>query len=87
VLEPSADDTTRLLLEALANLPKLRREARGFAASVRAAYSWDAAAASLEQLAFAAMGQRRVPVPAEPLVELPAMEPRVTAPEPEPVVA
>ena len=86
VLEPSPEDTTRLLLESLANLPKLRTEARAFAASVRAAYSWDAAAASLEQLAFAAMGQRRVAVPAEPLVELPAMEPRVAVPEPEPVV-
>lgn len=69
VLEPSGDDCARLLSEALANLPALQRDARGFAKSVRAAYTWDSAAAAIEELAFAAMGKRRVPLP-EPVVTL-----------------
>ena len=89
VLEPSPDDTTRLLLETLADLPARQRAARAFAPSVRAAYTWDAAAASVEKLAFAAMGKRRRPTPVvEPVVTLPALpvrsDPAGVAPAPVP---
>ena len=75
VFEPSGDDAARLLAEALANLPALQRDARAFAKSVRAAYGRDSAAAAIEELAFAAMGKRRVPLP-EPVVTLAPAQPR-----------
>ena len=69
VLEPDAEATTALLLRALADRDSLRRQARGFANSVRAAYSWEAAAESIERLAFAARAD-------EPVVTLPQVPPR-----------
>lgn len=86
VVEPSPDDTTRLLQEALADLPALQAKARAFAPSVRTAYTWDAAAAAIEQLAFTAMGKRRLPtMVVEPVVALPATPPRVEPRVPQPI--
>jgi glycosyltransferase involved in cell wall biosynthesis len=75
ILEPSADDAARLLVETLADLPAQRAEARRFSRAVRAAFPWDAAAEAIEQLALTGQAKRRVHVPmsaAEPLVTLPA---------------
>jgi glycosyltransferase involved in cell wall biosynthesis len=80
VLEPSSEAIAAALASKLAELPARQAAARGFASSVRAAYTWDAAAAALETLAFTAMGRRRV-VPA-PV----AIEPVVTVPQPEPLL-
>ena len=86
VVEPSPDDTARRLPEALADLPALQAKARAFAPSVRAAYTWDAAAAAIEQLAFTAMGKRRLAnTAAEPVVALPATPPRVDPRVPQPI--
>jgi len=70
VLEPSADETTKLLLDTLASLERRRAEARSYAATVRATWSWDKAAAAVERLAG-------VPatVAVEPVVTLPATAP------------
>lgn len=77
VLEPSADDAARILGEVLADLPTQRRQAQAFAPAVRAAFAWEAAAVSLEELAFAAMGKRRVAAATrEPIVTLPGTAPR-----------
>ena len=83
VLEPSPEDCVRLLHDALANLSRLRAEARAFAKSVRAAYDWGSAAAAIETMAFTAMGKRRVA--AEPVVALSALPPRTNVPVPQPV--
>jgi glycosyltransferase involved in cell wall biosynthesis len=72
VLEPDAAATGRMLGEALANLPTLRREARAFAPTVRAAYRWDQAAAAIERMATSAWQTGRVVLtPHEPVVRLP----------------
>lgn len=72
VLEPSPEMAAKLLDEALTRLPELRQQARGFAAAVRTAFTWDAAAIAIEELAFAAAGKRRVPLPdGEPVFTLP----------------
>jgi glycosyltransferase involved in cell wall biosynthesis len=88
VLEPDAGAAGQLLVRALADLPALRADARAFAPAVRAAYSWDAAAASLEQLAFAAAGRDAAALRAgEPTVALPLPErmPVTNEREPEPI--
>ena len=78
ILEPSADDAAALLVTTLQELPQRQAAAVRFAAAVRAAYTWDAAAVALEQLAAAAMGRRQLPIPARQV--LPAVEPLVTLP-------
>jgi glycosyltransferase involved in cell wall biosynthesis len=88
VLEPSPVDAGALLTETLRGLAAKRAEARAFAPSIRAAYTWDSAAASIEELAFTAAGKRRVRLPAnEPVVTLPQLAPQealraVQVPEP-----
>jgi glycosyltransferase involved in cell wall biosynthesis len=72
VLEPDGEAAGAALIAALRELPALRQKARAFAPSVRAAYGWDAAAAAIEALAFAAVA----PANAEPLVKLPQTPPR-----------
>ncbi|HEX5052576.1 MAG TPA: glycosyltransferase [Planctomycetota bacterium] len=76
VLEPVADEVARLLMQSLAAVAERRAEARSFAGAMRDAFSWDAAARSIEQMAFEAMlGRPAVdPVP-ERLVELRAAVP------------
>jgi glycosyltransferase involved in cell wall biosynthesis len=83
VFEPSAKDTGELLAATLRDLPSVRAQARAFARNVRSAFPWSAAAAALEDLAFAAAGKRRNAAPVgEPLVTLPQVEPRrVEAPQ------
>lgn len=78
VLEPSADDASRLLIEALDELPALQHAARAFAPRVRDAYTWDAAAGALEELAFAAAGKRRGANAPELTIALPPPPPRHT---------
>ncbi len=58
VLEPSVADAARLLRETLDQLPRHRRDARRVAPALRCAFSWDAAAAGVEQIAFTAMSRR-----------------------------
>lgn len=71
VVEPSAAHAQRLLAAMLAELPVHRHLARALAPAVRASFSWDAAAAVLEELAFAAMARRCSDVRAgEPVVAL-----------------
>ncbi len=88
VVDPDAADALRALRETLAALPAKRDEARGFAARVRNAYSWDSAASAIEEMAFDALRKNRVTVqpvvaPAvEPVVALPANTPVAAAPEP-----
>lgn len=83
ILEPSAADAGRLLGEVLADLPAQRAEARGFSRAVRAAFPWSAAAEALEQMAWDAMGRRRVPEPvAAPEVLFHAVPPAVPDPVP-----
>ena len=75
VLEPSVPSATALLRRTLDELPARRAAAMRFAGAVRSSFSWDAAAEAVEQMAFAAMAQRRVPMPKairEPVVTLPA---------------
>jgi glycosyltransferase involved in cell wall biosynthesis len=82
VLEPSAADAGRLLIDTLTHRAERREQARGSAAAMRQEFAWDRAAEAIERLALAAQG-RRAPaaaVPAElPLVTLP------TSPRPQPV--
>lgn len=76
VLEPSPADAGQLLAGVLRDLPAVRRDARAFAPSLRAAFSWDRAAAAIEALAFA--GPAALPLPElvqEPVVTLPHVEP------------
>ena len=83
VLEPSGAAVGELLTQALRELPTLRREAKAFAATVRTAFPWSSSAALVEQLAFAAVGNRRDAMPpSEPIVALPQREPRRPAPVP-----
>ncbi|MCA8964825.1 MAG: glycosyltransferase family 4 protein, partial [Planctomycetes bacterium] len=87
VLEPSVPDAARLLGDLLDDLPARRAAAKGFAGAVRSAFAWDAAAEQLEQMAFAAMGERRGHEPTtatERVVTLPVATPPV-APVPQPV--
>ncbi|MBL8754745.1 MAG: glycosyltransferase family 4 protein [Planctomycetes bacterium] len=77
VFEPSAKDAGDLLAASLRDLPALRAKARAFARNVRSAFPWSAAAAALEELAFAAAGKRReAGHVGEPVVTLPQVEPR-----------
>lgn len=77
VVEPSADDAARLLVDVLRRLPEQRAAARGFARNVRLAFAWDSAAAALERIAFDAL-RRNVVVPRAPA---PLPEPVVTLPQ------
>ncbi len=75
ILEPAADEAARLLVETLADLPARRAAAQKFAGSVRSAFTWDAAAEAIEQLAVAGPMTQCVVAPrstGEPLVTLPA---------------
>ena len=75
ILEPAADEAARLLVETLADLPARRAAAQKFAGSVRSAFTWDAAAEAIEQLAVAGPMTPCVVAPrstGEPLVTLPA---------------
>lgn len=55
VLEPDAVRGAELLIETLKDLPARREEARAAAVDVRATFTWEAAAAAVERLAFAAL--------------------------------
>ena len=70
VVEPSGDDATKLLLDTLANVDRRRAEARSQAASIRATWSWDKAAAAIERLAGVTL-----PAIVEPVVTLPTTAP------------
>lgn len=73
VLEPCAGAAGDALATVLADLGRQRRAARGEAARVRAAFSWEAAALRLEALAVAARdGRPHAAAPGEPLVLRPA---------------
>jgi glycosyltransferase involved in cell wall biosynthesis len=71
VLEPSASDAGRLLIEALSDLEARRRTAAAAAAApeLLEAFSWDVAAVVIERLAVE-------PQESEPLVALPAVQAR-----------
>lgn len=73
VVEPTPELVETSLLAALTQLAELRRAARSHATSVRARFSWQTAAESIERIAFAAArGQRPTSVvPTEPIVTLP----------------
>ena len=58
VREPSPQALAALLAECLLRLPELSAQARAVSAAVRNRFTWDAAAAALEALAFAAAGRR-----------------------------
>jgi glycosyltransferase involved in cell wall biosynthesis len=60
VLEPQADSAGELLCKVLDNLPEQQRQARAFAETIHAAYTWDSAAESLEVLANEGMAMRGV---------------------------
>jgi len=59
VLEPDPDATAQLLVQALANMPRLQAEARSAAHAVRSTFTWDAAAEGIERLANEAMARRQ----------------------------
>jgi hypothetical protein len=69
VLEPSPAATVTALVDVLGDLDAHRRAARAAAGSVRDAFSWDAAAQAIEQLAAndpvsrEAVGEPMVTVP------------------------
>jgi len=68
LLEPDAEAATQALLQALRGLPELRAAARASAAGLRQQFSWQAAAAQIEQLAAAAMAGAVVEPAVEPAV-------------------
>ncbi|MCC7399766.1 MAG: glycosyltransferase [Planctomycetes bacterium] len=71
VLEPDPVAAGRQLAELLADLPAQQAAARGFARSVRAAFRWSEAAATIEALAGA--GASTGSPGTEPIVTLPTM--------------
>lgn len=86
IIEPSPDDSGRLLGETLAALAARQKDARSFAPGIREIFSWARAAEAIERLAFDALGRnQRIVVPpvraAEPTVtlspvrEAPVLEP------------
>jgi len=82
VLEPSAADAGRLLIEALVHRTERRRDAMAAAAGVRQAFTWDGAAAAIERLANVVVELPAVEVVTSlPIVTLPA------SPRPQPVGA
>jgi len=89
VVEPDPEATADELARVLADLPAQRSAALGMAPAVRAAFTWDAAAVSIEQFANAGRARRSVvELGREPVVELsPQPRPTVTAgaPSGEPV--
>lgn len=75
VLEPSGADAGLLLVDALAHLAERRRAARGAAAAIRQAFTWERAAEAIERLALEVHGGRQ-PAPVVgtglPMVTLPS---------------
>ncbi|MBL9077473.1 MAG: glycosyltransferase [Planctomycetes bacterium] len=76
VLEPSAADAGLLLVDALVHRAERRRAARAAAAGVRQAFTWDAAAARIAQLACEPRSLRaQPPLPTVTLAPTPRPEP------------
>jgi glycosyltransferase involved in cell wall biosynthesis len=61
VLEPDADAAGRLLVQALGRLGGLQADARAAAPGVRGAFTWDRAAAAIEQMARRSAAARARP--------------------------
>ncbi|MEZ6036055.1 MAG: glycosyltransferase [Planctomycetota bacterium] len=78
VVEPDGSQAAAMLRQLLRELPAQRAAARRMAPAVRAAFSWDAAAAELVRIAGLGVAARRVETPnGEPVVTI-APLPRVT---------
>ncbi len=87
VLEPSATGSSDLLAKVLQDLQVQKREAMRLAPAMRAAFTWESAAQSLEALADEGVRIRGVEsTPTEPAVVLPSPSRRSQTPAHEPVV-
>jgi len=85
VLEPSAEATGEALCEVLISLPEQARMGLAAAPSVRAAFTWDSAAQSIEAMANDGAAMRGMQNAAkEPVVIMPA-PPRPVRSQPQPV--
>jgi glycosyltransferase involved in cell wall biosynthesis len=83
IFEPDPASATEQLDRVLGNLAEERQLARDLSQAVREAFTWDMAAAAIEQFADVGLRKRSVrPSRAEPTVVLPPVPPRTVAPTP-----